>query len=319
MTEATSPSNSATGAQADDAGSAKDALLALEAKINAILPPRYVGCFEDVPASSMGSASLKYDKDGKVAWGSIWTTFCHLALAGGPPHRGRFLDAVPVTEVLAHPVEQAAVVGEIKRAIGLCAEFPTIDEDRPGWIGIRCADTDMAAWMVRAIVAENVIARHEENLLFVPAGPGFRIEKEVKNVVVCVAKSFHYLLDHIDAENRPRGFSQNLIQPPLPEEIAADLPRYQAAAGELRDALIECLGLKAFVSDPPGWVSMECASEEMAIWLQRAIIVENILARREAVTLFVPVPLGDSATEAQATIVRVVGEVLRLWQLRTTA
>ena len=32
---------------------------ALQAKINAMLPPRYQGCFEDVPPSSMGSASSK--------------------------------------------------------------------------------------------------------------------------------------------------------------------------------------------------------------------------------------------------------------------
>jgi hypothetical protein len=196
-------------------------LATLESKINAILPPRYVGCFEEVPAASMGTAGLKYDKQGQVAWGEIWTTFCHLALAGGPPHRGSFLAAVSAAEASAHPADQAAVVAEIKRAIRLSANLVALDTEPPGWVCLRCHDDDMAAWLVRAIVAENVIARHEGEILFVPAGPSFRIEKEIKNVVVCVAKSCHYLLDHVEPEERPRGFTDDLIEPPLPEAIAA--------------------------------------------------------------------------------------------------
>ena len=43
-------------------------LAALDAKIDALLPPRYQGCFEQVPPTSMGTASLKYDPSGQVAW-----------------------------------------------------------------------------------------------------------------------------------------------------------------------------------------------------------------------------------------------------------
>ncbi|MGC3972195.1 MAG: hypothetical protein QM775_34095 [Pirellulales bacterium] len=89
-------------------------LSALEAKINALLPPRYVGCFEDVSPSSMGSASLRYDSQGRVVWGEIWTTFCHLALAGGPPHRGRLLGPVSSDEVSASRESYDAVVAELQ-------------------------------------------------------------------------------------------------------------------------------------------------------------------------------------------------------------
>ncbi|MGC4003133.1 MAG: hypothetical protein QM811_08345 [Pirellulales bacterium] len=88
---------------------------ALEARINALLPPRYVGCFEDVAPSSMGSAQLRYDDQGRVVWGEIWTTFCHLALAGGPPHRGRLLDAVADDELHSSPAESAGVTAELER------------------------------------------------------------------------------------------------------------------------------------------------------------------------------------------------------------
>ena len=39
----------------------------------------------------MRSAGLKYDSDGNVAWNEIWGSFCDLAMAGGPPHKGALL------------------------------------------------------------------------------------------------------------------------------------------------------------------------------------------------------------------------------------
>jgi sirohydrochlorin cobaltochelatase len=294
-----------------------DELKTLEAKIHAILPPRYVGCFEEVPSGSMGSATLKYDKEGTVAWGEIWTTFCHLALAGGPPHRGSFLGAVATAEVLARPAEQAAVVAEIQRAIGLSANLPTVAETAPGWVGVRCHDEDMAAWLVRAIVAENVIARHEGKLLLVPAAPAFRIEKEIKNVVVCVAKTCHYLLDHVEPEERPRGFGDDLIQPPLPEEIAEAADDYRAAMEELRAGLSGQTEMDVVESKSTGWIGLRCAREEMAIWMMRAVIVENILARREADVLFVPVCVGEKQIGSRELIRQAVAQGARLWELRT--
>lgn len=296
----------------------QQALHALEARINAILPPRYVGCFENVPAGSMGSASLKYDKQGRVAWGTIWTTFCHLALAGGPPHRGRLLDAVPAAEALAQPDEQAAVVAEIKRAMRLCVDLEASDAAPPGWVGVGCEDDDMAAWLVRAIVAENVIARHEGELLLVPAGPGFRVEKEIKNVVVSLAKTCHYLLGHVDSDARPRGFPPGLIEPPLPEVIAGDAEQHRAAREVLREGFAR-LGVKAADGDSLGWMGIPCSSEDMAVWMQRAIVVENILARREGDIVFVPVGRDNREVDPSAKTLQVVAEALRYWQLRSAA
>ncbi len=78
-------------------------LAALDAKVNALLPPRYQHCYTSVSPNSMGSAGLRYGPDGKVAWDEIWTTFCDLALAGGPPHRGKLLEPVSQAEVAAEP------------------------------------------------------------------------------------------------------------------------------------------------------------------------------------------------------------------------
>ena len=78
-------------------------LAALDVKVNALLPPRYQHCYTSVLPNSMGSAGLSYGPDGRVAWDQIWTTFCDLALAGGPPHRGKLLEPVSETEVSAEP------------------------------------------------------------------------------------------------------------------------------------------------------------------------------------------------------------------------
>src|SRR4051794_23547509 len=88
-------------------------LASLDSKINAYLPPQYAHCYASVSPNSMGSAGLIYGPGGKVAWNQIWTTFCELALAGGPPHRGKLLEPVPGEEVAAEPARYAAVVAEI--------------------------------------------------------------------------------------------------------------------------------------------------------------------------------------------------------------
>jgi sirohydrochlorin cobaltochelatase len=69
-------------------------------------------------------------------------------------------------------------------------------EGVPGWIGVRCADEDMAMWMLRAIVVENVSVRREGPTLFLPAGPDFRLGYEIKNVITAVAKTHHYWSEH---------------------------------------------------------------------------------------------------------------------------
>lgn len=276
----------------------------LEAKINALLPPRYVGCFEAVPPTSMGSAKLRYDSQGRVAWGEIWTTFCHLALAGGPPHRGRFLGPVAPEEVQASPEQQSAVVAELQRALKLCVDLPLHAEASPGWIGLDCADAATASWLVQAIVAENVVATHDGATLYVPAGPSFRIEKEIKNVVVCVAKTCHYLFDHLEPEQQPTGAARPLLRAPWPGEIAASSTQYEAAVAVLQNGLEEATGLKAVSSATPGWIGVDCTSEEAAVWLLRAVAVEDVLVRREGAVLFVPVDFrSDAALEKTRAVV----------------
>ncbi len=166
------------------------------AKIEAsdILPPRYQ--IQLPSAAPMGAAALKYDSEGNAAWDEIWTDFCDLALAGGPPHRGTLLEPVNPANVAADLESYARVLSELERGIRMVTGLSVIRSDTPGWIGVACESEDMALWLLRAIIVENVSVRREENILYFPAGPDFRLEKEIKNIITVIAKTTHYWKEH---------------------------------------------------------------------------------------------------------------------------
>ncbi len=163
---------------------------------NPLLPPRYRNG-QQVCATPMGSAPLRYADDGQVVWNELWTDFCDLALAGGPPHRGSLLEPPDPAEAKSAPADYQRVVAEIERGFRLVTGRPTQLSEQPGWVGLVCTDEEMALWMLRAIVVENVCVRRENNILFLPAGPRFRLEAEIKNVITVVAKTYHYWTEHL--------------------------------------------------------------------------------------------------------------------------
>jgi len=162
-----------------------------------ILPPRYQDLNTRVSAAPMGAAALQYDDKGEVAWDEMWTDYCELALAGGAPHRGTLLEPVHEEAIAADPVKYEWVLKELERGIAQVTKLPVRRSPVPGWIGLECTDEDMAIWLLRAIVVENVTVRREDNVLWFPAGPHFRLEREIKNVVTVVAKTTHYWQEHI--------------------------------------------------------------------------------------------------------------------------
>lgn len=160
-----------------------------------LLPPPYRNG-KEVNAAPMGAAPLSYDEKGQVAWDQMWTGFCDLALAGGPPHRGTLLEPVSPEEILADQEGYERVIAEMKRGLELITELPVLCNKQIGWIGLQCTDEEMALWLLRAIVVENVCVRREGNVLWLPAGPAFQLEKEIKNVITVVAKTHHYWTEH---------------------------------------------------------------------------------------------------------------------------
>jgi sirohydrochlorin cobaltochelatase len=88
------------------------------------------------------------------------------------------------------------VVAEIQRGLRMVTALDLVPSPPLGWVGLRCDDEEMARWLCLAIDAENVSVRREGITLFVPAGPDFALEKEIKNVVTAVAKTNHYWTEH---------------------------------------------------------------------------------------------------------------------------
>jgi hypothetical protein len=271
------------------------ALEALEARLRAILPEQYRNSHEDVVPVSMGSAGLKYDADGRVAWNQIWGSFCDLAMAGGPPHRGTLLQAATAEAVSGNPEGQRRVVEEIQRGISLVTRLPVLPA-AGSWVGVQCRSVGMAGWLVRAIVMENVQARHDAEILFLPAGPDFRLAREIKNVITAMAKTCHYWSDHMSAEQHGSidamilngSIDSELLEPASPVHVDTDPNGYRRIVDEITREITARTGRVCFANRYLGWIGIDCPSVRTAIWLMRAMTVENILARRENTVLFLP-------------------------------
>ena len=283
----------------------------LNLRLQTILPQEYQDSYESLQPVSMGSAGLKYDNDGRVAWDQIWGTFCDLAMAGGPPHKGTLLGPASRTDVDAAPDRYAAVTGEICRGIVLATGLDARSSVLPGWIRIVCYSEAMAAWLLRAVVMENVAARCEGRRLDVPAGPHFRLEKEIKNVVTVVAKTSHYWLGHMPPSQR-QAISEHFRamegESPLLEPARAIDGGAHDAQAALRatvgEAVARTTGLPASRHRYDGWLGFECPSVRAAVWMMRAIVASNVLSRREGTVLFVPIdPARDPDGERVATCV----------------
>ncbi|MFN9893143.1 MAG: hypothetical protein ACK58M_07910 [Acidobacteriota bacterium] len=264
----------------------------LQLRIKTILPATYRDCYESVQPVSMGSAGLKFTPDGQVAWNEIWTTFCDLAMAGGPPHKGKLLLPATPAAIAADPARHQQVLAEICRGVALVAELPVQPSPHPGWVRIECPDPVMAGWLLRAITMENVAVRAHGALLELPAGPAYRLEKEIKNVITVIAKTTHYWVEHMwPAQERAIGELFAALEPnfPLitPDPNAPALPP---------TGLEQTTGLALAPTLYEGWLGLACPTVAAAVWLIRALVASNVLARREETTLYVPLnPTPDPA------------------------
>jgi sirohydrochlorin cobaltochelatase len=154
------------------------------------------------PAQPMSSAPFLWRGDGRPDWGSMWTTFCELALYGGPPQRGPESPLRAPTGTATDSDRE--MLAEMQRGIwettGLYAE-----SSEPGRLALTCDSPTMAAWMCAAIILENVDARVEEERLVLPAGPGYALKDEVKSIITVVAKTHHYWQAHVAGAGRIAG------------------------------------------------------------------------------------------------------------------
>jgi hypothetical protein len=240
-----------------------DALVLADARLKLLLPPDYQEGYEALEPKPMRSAGLKYDADGNVAWDQIWGSFCDLAMAGGPPHKGALLAPGTEAAIDADFSGYDEVVEEICRGISMVTGLRAYASPDLGWVRVACESDAMAGWLLRAITMENVAVRQREALLELPAAPHFRLEKEIKNVVTVAAKTCHYWVGHIPPEQQ-QAIGDLFVT------LSAEAPLIVAAA-------------------PGDWRGVECGAVRCAVWMMRALIAGNVVARREGTLLMVPV------------------------------
>jgi hypothetical protein len=257
-------------------------LRALDAKIRLLLPPEYQDRFETVEPVSMRSAPIKYAADGRVAWDEMWGSFCDLAMAGGPPHKGTLLEPGEAAAIETQRDRYEDVVSEICRGITLATDLCAYPADELGWVRVVCLSEVMTSWLLRAITMENVAVFARGDAIFLPAGPDYEIEKEIKNVVTVISKTAHYWLGHI---------------PPGQKRVIAELFDEMSAVSPLIQPLVAGQGAR--------WRGLEYSSVRAAIWMMRNLVVANVLSRREGTTVFVPLnPAADPSGH-------IVGEAVR--------
>jgi sirohydrochlorin cobaltochelatase len=266
----------------------------LERRLQTLLPESYQDRYEEVQPVSMGSAGLKYGLDGKVAWNDMWATFCDLAMAGGPPHKGMLLEPAPAREVEASLERYASVIAEICRGITMVTDLDAEGSSNPGWVRVECLTRAMAAWLVRAISMENVAVRADGVMLELPAGPRYRLDKEIKNVVTAIAKTTHYWQSHMSIMQRSEIAA---LLEGMEGESPLVAPSYNDDDAELRESV--AAGAAEVIRRQTGlvrsahryfdWLGIECSHVRAAVWLMRMMSVLNVVARREGSVLFVPI------------------------------
>ena len=260
----------------------------LDLRLRVLLPETYQDSYESLEPKAMGSAGLKYGPDGRVAWDQIWGSFCDLAMAGGPPHKGKLLEPGRPDAIAAEPARYEEVVEEICRGITLASELPAQASSQPGWVSVDCYSETMASWLLRAVIMENVAARSHGRALLLPAAPGFRLDKEIKNVITVIAKTTHYWMGHMS----------------------------RAQKSAIADLFARMSGVSPLIepADHEGWRGVPCPNVKAAVWMMRGMVVNNVLARREDTTLFVP---NNPSSDPNGVIVaRTVMSVHRLAAIR---
>ncbi len=286
---------------------------ALEVRLRVLLPEEYQDSYEDVEPKSMGSAGLKYGFDGKVAWDEMWGSFCDLAMAGGPPHKGTLLEPASRAVVAAHATRYGKVLREVRRGIMLVTGLHVRESPTPGWIRVTCFSRAMAGWLLRAIVMENVAARATSRALDLPLGPDYRLEKEMKNVITVIAKTCHYWLGHTPCAQQ-RAIADLLLRleaesPLIVPGAVSNLAPTSSAPDGVSLAIERETGLRTARRQHFGWLGVECPTVKAAIWMMRMMVASNVLSRREGTVLFVPVndatdPGGEIVTRFLARVHR---------------
>jgi hypothetical protein len=272
----------------------------LERRLKTLLPEEYQDRYDEIQPVSMGTAGVRYGADGRIAWDQMWGSFCDLAMAGGPPHKGTLLEPATSGEIQAASAAFDVVVAEICRGITMVTDLEAERSPNAGWVRVTCPTRGMAAWLLRAIAMENIAVRAPEGaILELPAGPSYRLLKEVKNVITVIAKTAHHWVGHMSAMRRQTiadlidaMTDESPLVAPSYRSHEGDASVHQTRAARIADAVVRTTGLPRSVHRHPHWIGFECSRVRTAVWMMRMLVSVNVLSRRQETVLFVPVNPG---------------------------
>jgi hypothetical protein len=72
-------------------------------------------------------------------------------------------------------------------------------------------------------------------------------------------------------------------------------------------------GLRSYMSPTPGWVCVTCLGDAMAGWLHRAIVMENVAARRRGAVLELPVAPHFRLEKEIKNVITVIAKTCHYW------
>lgn len=96
------------------------------------------------------------------------------------------------------------------------------------------------------------------------------------------------------------------------EAVRHDSPEYAAVVAEITRGIALVSGLEATPATP-GWIAVHCPDAAMAAWLSEAIAGENVQARSEGATLFVPAADDFSLTGEIKNVITAVAKTTHYW------
>ncbi len=110
-----------------------------------------------------------------------------------------------------------------------------------------------------------------------------------------------------------------LLVPPLREDVLARPDEQAKVLDELTRGLRQITGWPLIRDAAPGWIGLVCPDADAAVWLLRAVLTENVAARREGVTLFLPAGPDFQLGKEIKNIVTVVAKTHHYWTEHGTA
>ena len=87
----------------------------------------------------------------------------------------------------------------------------------------------------------------------------------------------------------------------------------QRVLAELERGLKMVTNLPVISSTAAGWIGLQCTDEAMAIWLLRAILVENVSVRREENILYLPAGPHFLLHKEIKNVITVVAKTHHYW------